>query len=68
VIDDPDALNWRISTFSGSGADCVAVAPTGTDIAMRNSNHPADGLIRFPGGPFGVLLTAIREGQADDFA
>jgi hypothetical protein len=62
---DHDALAWRISTFSGTGTDCVAVADTGIGIAIRNSNHPHDGTIVVPSSALRALLASVRAGEQD---
>jgi hypothetical protein len=58
---DDDKLTWRISTFSGSGNDCVALADTGEGVAMRNSNHPDDGTIEVDRHALAVLLDEIKQ-------
>lgn len=63
---DDRTLTWRISTFSGTGADCVAVADTGTGIAVRNSNHPDNGTIIVSPDALGALLASVKAGEQDD--
>lgn len=63
---DDRTLTWRISTFSGTGADCVAVADAGTDVAIRNSNHPDDGTIFVSPDALGALLASVKAGEQGD--
>lgn len=63
---DQDALVWRISSFSGTGSDCVAVADTGTGIAIRNSNHPHDGTIVVSAAALQELVASVKAGEQDD--
>lgn len=64
---DDRVLAWRISTFSGTGADCVAVADTGTGVAIRNSNHPDDGTIIVSCDALGTLLASVKASEEGDF-
>jgi hypothetical protein len=59
-------LNWRLSSFTGTGNNCVAVAETGAEIAVRNSNPPDAGTIAVDRRPFGALLDGIKAGEMDD--
>lgn len=59
-------LAWRISSFTGTGANCVAVAEAGPQLAIRNSNHPDDGTITVERSVFGALLDSIKLGEQDD--
>lgn len=57
---EPRPLDWRISTASASGTDCVAVAATDTGVAVRNSNFPDRGTLHVDPAAFGTLLDAIK--------
>lgn len=61
-----DELTWRISSFTGTGTNCVAVAETDRLLAIRNSNHPDDGTIVVERSAFGALLGSIKLGEQDD--
>jgi hypothetical protein len=65
-VTEDQALTWRISTFSGTGADCVEMADTGTGIAIRNSNHRADGTIIVSSAALGALLASVKAGEQGD--
>ncbi|WP_082859606.1 DUF397 domain-containing protein [Alloactinosynnema sp. L-07] len=46
---------WRKSTFSG-GEDCVELARFPDMIAVRDSKHPAGGILTFPALPSQLIL------------
>ena len=62
------SLDWRISSFTSTGSNCVAVAETGGAIALRNSNHPDDGTIVISRPAFAALLRGVKAGELDDLA
>lgn len=39
---EPDGIVWRTSSYSGSGSDCVEVAPAPAGVMVRDSKN-ADG-------------------------
>lgn len=39
---EPDGIVWRTSSYSGSGSDCVEVAPAPAGVLVRDSKN-ADG-------------------------
>ncbi|GAB2985383.1 DUF397 domain-containing protein [Amycolatopsis acidiphila] len=43
-----DRLEWRTSTRSSNGENCVEVAPAAEGVVIRHSKHPAAGTITFP--------------------
>ncbi|MEC3973911.1 DUF397 domain-containing protein [Amycolatopsis sp. H20-H5] len=57
--------HWRKSSYSGGGNDCVEIAFTGGQTAVRDSKDPAGGAFRLsPSGWLG-LLDAVRAGGPD---
>ena len=53
-------MDWRKSSFSGDGGNCVQVRQ---DLAaIRNSKHPAGPALR---AELADLVTAIKAGQLD---
>ncbi|MGC9494693.1 DUF397 domain-containing protein [Streptomyces sp. WG7] len=48
--------NWRKSTYSGDGSNCVEIATTPTTVLVRDSKNP--------GGPRLALLPATWAGFA----
>lgn len=58
-------LDWRKSTYSGGGNDCVEVAFTVDGAAVRDSKNPSDGALRLPAAQWDALLAAARAGELD---
>jgi hypothetical protein len=56
-------LEWRKSTYSGGGNDCVEVAFTADGAAVRDSKNPAAGALRLPAAEWDALLAAARAGE-----
>lgn len=57
------APNWRKSSHSGGGNDCVEVAFFGTSPAVRDSKNPEGGTLRFDAAQWHELLDAVRAGH-----
>ncbi|PXY33051.1 DUF397 domain-containing protein [Prauserella endophytica] len=60
---DIPGLEWRKSTHSGGGNDCVEVAFTPDGAALRDSKNPAAGLLTLPSAGWDALLSAVRSGE-----
>ena len=58
---------WRTSSFSGNNGTCVelAVLPNG-HIAVRNSNHPEEGLVLFTRAEMNAWIQGVKAGEFDD--
>jgi len=58
---------WRTSSFSGNNGTCVAVAtlPDG-HIAVRNSNHPDEGIVLFTRAEMSAWISGVKAGEFDD--
>jgi hypothetical protein len=50
---EPDGIVWHTSSYSGSGGDCVEVAPTPAGVLVRDSKNTS-------GPPLAVTTTAWR--------
>jgi hypothetical protein len=61
-------LNWRVSSYTTTGASCVAVADAGDKVAVRNSVHPDAGTIYLERAQFADLLTGVKAGGLDHLA
>lgn len=61
------ATSWRISSFSGNNGTCVQVAalPDGR-IAVRNSNHPDEGVALFTAAEMIAWIHGVKAGEFDD--
>jgi hypothetical protein len=63
------SLNWRISTFSGTGGSCVEMAKrTDGHVLVRNSNRRAAGSLAFSTSEMATWLDGCRDGVIDDLA
>ncbi|MGW1542411.1 DUF397 domain-containing protein [Streptomyces sp. NPDC002309] len=62
--------NWLKSSYSGGGDgnNCVEVAALPTLIAVRDSKHPAHGLLSFPVEPFTAFLDSLKAGDRQEAA
>jgi hypothetical protein len=58
---------WRTSSFSGNNGTCVEVAglPNG-HIAVRNSNHPDEGMVLFTRAEMSAWISGVKAGEFDD--
>jgi hypothetical protein len=64
-----NSLNWRISTFSGTGGSCVEMARrTDGQVLVRNSNNRAAGTLAFTADSMATWLDGCRAGGIDDLA
>lgn len=57
---------WRISSFSGSNGSCVAVAPIGDCVLVRNSNQPAAGTLSLSPASVAAFVAAAKNSEYDD--
>jgi hypothetical protein len=62
---DLTGVEWRKSSYSGGGNDCVEVALIGDGIAVRDSKNPQGGVLRLSGQEWDALLAAARAGELD---
>jgi hypothetical protein len=63
--------NWRKSSYSGpdDGNDCVEIANSRTQVAIRDSKAPARATLIFPAGAFTTFLEALKaHSTVTDFA
>lgn len=60
-------LEWRKSRRSGGGqgGDCVEVAGTGEEIAVRDSKDPVGSNLRFTQPEWDAFLEAAKRGRYD---
>lgn len=65
---DPAALaraQWRKSSHSGGGNQCVEVAAVDGAYAVRDSKNPAAGHLAFSTPAWKEFLAAIKRGSLD---
>ena len=59
-------LNWRKSTFSGNGGDCVEVASNLPGIvAVRDSKDRSGPVLVFTPAEWGAFTAGVRDGEFD---
>lgn len=60
-------MNWRKSSHSSNGGNCVEFAPASSDyIAVRNSRFPFGATLLFDRGAIGAFLQGAKDGEFDD--
>ena len=64
---DLTTAQWHTSSFSGNNGTCVQIAtlPDGR-IAVRNSNHPEDGIVLFTRAEINAWIIRIKTGELDN--
>ncbi|WP_197319252.1 DUF397 domain-containing protein [Saccharomonospora sp. NB11] len=58
-------LEWRKSSYSGGGNDCVEIAFTDDGAAVRDSKNPTGGMLRLSARQWQAFLDAARAGELD---
>ncbi|MGW5050199.1 DUF397 domain-containing protein [Actinokineospora sp. NPDC004072] len=56
---------WRKSTRSGAGNDCVELVVHTTGAAIRDSKNAGHGHLTFASGPWRGLLGAVKADQLE---
>ncbi|MEU0740909.1 DUF397 domain-containing protein [Streptomyces sp. NPDC006134] len=57
-------FDWRKSTYSGDGSNCVEIATTPTAVLVRDSKNPAGPHLALPPTAWVDFLTHAAEGEA----
>lgn len=57
--------NWRTSSFSGGGSNCVEVAFTPDLVGVRDSKNRDSGVLAFGAEQWHQFIAAVREGEFD---
>lgn len=57
--------NWRKSSHSGDGNNCVELARVPTGVGVRDSKNPDDGVLVFPPGVWRALAGKVKAGEYD---
>ncbi|MFS8204447.1 DUF397 domain-containing protein [Streptomyces sp. CWNU-52B] len=54
---------WRKSSYSGpdDGNNCVEIANSPTQVAVRDSKAPSDGTLTFPVETFTTFVNALKD-------
>jgi len=63
---DLDGLTWRKSSHSSDGGQCVetAVLPD-RRVAVRDSKHPADAVLRYAPAEWRAFIAGAKDGEFD---
>ncbi len=56
-------LNWRKSSASGNGADCVEVASCKTSVLVRDSRNKAGTVLKVTAGSWLGFLSRVKNGD-----
>lgn len=57
---------WRKSTYSNPNGNCVELAEWGSEIAIRNSRHPGDGVLLYTRAELRAFISGAKAGEFDD--
>lgn len=61
-----DQRDWRTSTFSANGADCVEVRNTGDGIEVRDTKDRSGPTLRFNPSEIRAFILGVKAGEFDD--
>lgn len=53
------ADNWRKSSYSGQGQDCVEVDPCADEVGVRDTKDRDGGQLAVPGSAWNALLNQL---------
>ena len=56
---------WRKSSYSGGGNNCVEVAAGAATVAVRDSKNPAAGQLAFGAAAWTAFTAAVKRGGYD---
>ncbi|MGH3838350.1 MAG: DUF397 domain-containing protein [Pseudonocardiaceae bacterium] len=56
---EPDIFAWRTSSYSGTGADCVEVAPAPDRVLVRDSKDTDGPVLTLPPTAWRTFLTTL---------
>ena len=51
---------WRKSSYSGGDNNCVEIATTGANVAVRDSKNPGGGVLSFSPGAWQAFTAGVR--------
>jgi Domain of unknown function (DUF397) len=63
TFSDLTGADWRKSSHSGAGNDCVELVVARIGAAVRDSKHPRAGHIEFASAGWDVFLDAVKDGR-----
>ena len=56
-------MQWRKSSYSQNGGDCVEVAEAAHSVKVRDTQHRSLGHLSFPPTEWRALLGSLRRGE-----
>lgn len=59
------SLNWRKSSASTEGQECVEVAVSGPSVLVRDSRDHSAAVLALDSAQWNTLVDAIRDGNLD---
>lgn len=59
-------LTWRISSFTGTGSNCVEIAAEPGRVHVRNSNHRDAGTLTVDRPTMAAWVASVGAGALDD--
>jgi len=65
TLSDLTGANWRKSSRSGAGNDCVELVVARIGAAVRDSKNPEAGHIIFAGTGWDTFMGALKDGHLD---
>ncbi|HEY7591698.1 MAG TPA: DUF397 domain-containing protein [Actinophytocola sp.] len=66
TLSDLTAAEWRKSSRSGSGNDCVELVVARIGAAVRDSKSPETGHLAFGGTGWNAFLSNVKTGRLGD--
>ncbi|ONI70652.1 DUF397 domain-containing protein [Actinosynnema sp. ALI-1.44] len=60
TVSDPAGAQWRKSSRSGAGNDCVEIALAHSGTRVRDSKKPDAGMLRFGAAGWGAFIAATK--------
>jgi hypothetical protein len=58
--------NWRKSSYSSAGSDCVELADHGHEVLLRDSKDPNQGHFTFTRAEIAAFVAGVKAGEFDD--
>ena len=52
-------IGWRKSSYSGGDNNCVEIAATGANVAVRDSKNPCGGTLSFSPGAWQAFTAGV---------
>lgn len=66
TVSDLTGAQWRKSSFSGAGNDCVELVVARIGAAVRDSKRPSAGYVSFEETGWHAFMGAVKSGRLDN--